>query len=280
MRLYTVINRVTLSCLIALLLAGCGASKKTSIISKNENVPADAPLSSHFDYIVTHYPDWKDVSVNISVSVSAPSQLKVSGKATLVKNQSIDLSLRVFGMEMGRMLVTQDSIYAMVKPNKIYLQESLKDFLSSYTFNVANLQQLLLGEIFLAGATQVTPTDASQFRMEGFSDGWTAVPKKQPKGVEYGFMIDIADNLRRLAGGNDRGQFAVDYTPYTSDNTAGGLAESTAISVTWGKNNIAGELRWRWDSARWNQGISSTWTTPKGFKRVRASELMKSALNQ
>lgn len=280
MRLYTSINRITLSCLIALLLVGCGATKKTSIISQNENVPANAPLSSHFDYIVTHYPDWEDVSVNVNLSVSAPSQLKVSGKATMVKDKSIDISVRVFGMEMGRLLVTQDSVYAMVKPSKIYLQESLKDFLSSYTFNVANLQQLLIGEIFLAGVPETTPADASQFKMEGFSDGWTAVPKKQPKEVEYGFMIDIADNLRRLAGGNDHGQFAVDYTTYTSDNTAKGLAESTALSVIWGKNNIAGDLRWRWDSARWNQGISPTWTTPKGFKRVRASELMKSALNQ
>lgn len=280
MRLYTSINRITLSCLIALLLVGCGATKKTSIISQNENVPANAPLSSHFDYIVTHYPAWEDVSVNVNFSVSAPSQLKVSGKATMVKDKSIDISVRVFGMEMGRLLVTQDSVYAMVKPSKIYLQESLKDFLSSYTFNVANLQQLLIGEIFLAGVPETTPADASQFKMEGFSDGWTAVPKKQPKEVEYGFMIDIADNLRRLAGGNDHGQFAVDYTTYTSDNTAKGLAESTALSVIWGKNNIAGDLRWRWDSARWNQGISPTWTTPKGFKRVRASELMKSALNQ
>lgn len=279
MTLKAIMNRVILSCLAAALLAGCGSSKKAAI-SQNENVPAGAPVSSHFDYIVTHYPDWKDVSANITVAVTSPSQLKVSGKASMVRDESIDISLRVLGMEMGRLLITRDSVYAMVKPSKIYLQESLREFMSSYGFSVANIQQLLIGEMFLAGDTDISPKDASSFKLEAFSDGWTAVPRRQPKGVEYGFMVNLADNLQRVAGGNDRGQFSVDYDTYTGDNLAKGLAEITALSVTLPKNSIAGELRWRWDSARWNQGITSSWSVPKGFKRVRSSELMKLALNQ
>lgn len=280
MTLRKVMNRVIISCLAAALLVGCGSSKKASIISKNENLPAGASLSDHFDYITTNYPDWDDVSANITVAVTSPSQVKVSGKATMVRDKSIDLSLRVFGMEMGRVLITPDSVYAMVKPSKIYLQESLKEFMSSYNFSVANIQQLLIGEMFLAGAPDITPADVSQFKMEAFSEGWTAVPRRQLKGVEYGFMINLTDNLQRVAGGNDRGQFSVDYETYTGQNTAKGLAETTTFSVVLPKKEIAGEIYWKWDSARWNQGVATTWTTPRGYKRIRPSELMKAALNQ
>ena len=67
-----------------------------------------------------------------------------------------------------------------------------------------------------------------------------------------------------------------DYGMVYVDNKMGSLMSDFTVKADTRRSKIDASLSWRWNDARWNEGVSSIWSTPKGYKRVKASDLVKS----
>ena len=75
------------------------------------------------------------------------------------QGKSIDLSLRVLGFEMGRALITSDSVFVVIKPQRTYIAESLNEVTKYVSFTTGNIQDLLMGRPFLLSKSTITAND-------------------------------------------------------------------------------------------------------------------------
>ncbi|MDE6490556.1 MAG: DUF4292 domain-containing protein [Muribaculaceae bacterium] len=94
----------------------------------------------------TRQATWTTFSAPVKIQLESPKKFSISGRATLVRDQSIYISLRMLGMEVGTVYVTPDSVFATEKLHRYILRESLTKVLDGRDIPFAELQDLLIGE--------------------------------------------------------------------------------------------------------------------------------------
>ena len=110
-------------CLCLLMVAyGCRSSKDTTTIY-NEAVDTTAS-NNHNDInkqdasynllsqVASTYKEWSDVEIPVELELLKPRNFSVSGRATMIRNQSIYISIRALGFEAANIYINNDSIYA------------------------------------------------------------------------------------------------------------------------------------------------------------------------
>lgn len=115
---------------LLLTVTNCGSTKQA------------APISS-----IDSYTGWKAVSMPVNVDLQKPMSLSASGRATLIKDSLVHISLRFIGMEVAVIRATPDSIFVVDKYHKKYFAEPTKDLLGSKWSHLSlfNLQNIMLG---------------------------------------------------------------------------------------------------------------------------------------
>lgn len=268
--------------LSSLLLAGCRSSKSTS--SRTSTTPVaqtEKPAGDAFERITANYTEWTDVNVPVNIRISQPAKFSISGRAAMVRGKSIDISLRVLGFEMGRALITSDSVFVVIKPQRTYIAESLNEVTKYVSFTTGNIQDLLMGRPFLLSKSTITATDRKLVEIEAFEQGLLINPRKQPSMANYGYAVGFEDLLMKLIiVGTQPHNFKADvsYMRHVADTGAGALASDVEIDISDGKKNYSASLNWKWNNAKWNSGISTDFSIPRGYKRILAKDLLKSAL--
>lgn len=122
-------NRISLSIVIVvitLLMTGCRSGKEAA-----RTEPAAT---------------WSTFSAPVKLQLESPKRFSLSGRATLVRDKSIYISLRMLGMEVGTVYVTPDSVFATEKLHRYIVRESLSKALEGHDIPFAELQDLLIGE--------------------------------------------------------------------------------------------------------------------------------------
>ena len=141
---------------LALLLAGCGSSKKSG--KSNEyspetgSVTPGAVSTDDCRQVLANYGLWQRLKTPVTLRLYSPKSVSISGNAVMERGKSIMISLRFLGMEIGSLYVTNDSIQIIDKFNKRYVKEPLAQLLAGFPVNISNVQDLLLGRPFLLGS--------------------------------------------------------------------------------------------------------------------------------
>lgn len=274
--------RLTLALLLSLaLLSGCRTSRQPSSNSRSSSaIPAEISLQTpaqRAESLCATYAEWDDVSLPLKASVSAKSGLSCSGKASMKRGQWISISLRMLGFEVASLWIDSDSIHAVDRYHKIYLSESITSIMGSRAVTVADIQDLLMGRAFLAGPSGGTlaPALIPSFELDQAAEGLMLIPRTQPAGLEYGFILspDVNSVMAASAGRAGRNPVTVTYGSFVSTRFAGTFASVANISFP--ARKLSGSLRWDFDSAKWNTSLSASWSAPKGYRRISASELLK-----
>ncbi|MCM1472029.1 MAG: DUF4292 domain-containing protein [Bacteroides sp.] len=261
-----------------LTLVGC-RSNRTSV-APSSSVQADM-LKSQSDArvelrsILASYADWQRLRVPVTVSVSKPKQISISGTAFFERGKSISITLKYFGFEIGSLYVDNDSIMVIDKLHKSFACESVGRFLAGFDVSVDNLQNLLLGHVFVLGKDNAAIDDFSKAEMEVISaDSWLLIPPSPSSALSYGFSFEPAAVLKALivqSGANP----PVTCMYGTSRLTAfGPMAESVGISYAKGKTTIDAELQWNFDKAKWDKDVQSRQkSVPSGYRRITSAEI-------
>ncbi len=259
-------------------LAGCRSTKGGT---GQGSIVTDLPLKERYESVVSGYGGWTDVSVPVSVEIDAPARFSISGRIKMVRGKSVDVSLRMLGFEVGRIYATSDSVYGMIKPSKVYMAESLKEIFPGMPFTIGNLQELLLGRMFIMGKPSLTVRDYGKFELQTAMDGWGAFPKNRPDMLQYAFGFTSGNvmacmELGVVKSGGDAVLARGDYASPYSEGKRGCFPGDFSIVCSKGdKTVVDGSLTWKWRSASWDEGNIPVWSVPKGYRRVKGADLMK-----
>lgn len=118
-------------------LTGCRTNKTT-----RPEMPVPTPSTTQTPVKAG---EWHDLYVPVKVRITSPMQLSLSGRATMVRDSVIHISMRVFGMEMAVANVTPDSVTIIDKYHRSYFAESTKKLLGSHEMTIGEMQDVLLG---------------------------------------------------------------------------------------------------------------------------------------
>lgn len=268
--LITLSALLTVSCRSGRSATGSGDSYEPSGSSLSQSA-----LKTRLTTLSDSYGDWTDLKAPLTLRLKSPKKLSISGTLTMKRGENIHLSLRFLGIEMASMMVTQDSIFALYKLEKLYFAESLTDLLGGFPATVENVQDLLLGRAFILGDT---PLSASRCKLEGDRFNWTITPEGSPKGMSYTFTVDTGtDRLESLTvTPGSRKPMTAEYSDF-SKGPFGPFAATTLLTASGASTTLSAELDINANRSEWNTGAAKTWTAPKGYTRVTAAQIMKIA---
>ena len=274
-------------CLCAVVaMSSCRSSKSatttpstTSSSNVNiEEIHSNIMLSSKLDSVGALYHSWNDVELPVDLELISPNEFSVSGRATMVKDKSIYISIRVFGFEAANIYINNDSIHATYKMGKIYIADDVRKLLKGYPVNVGDLQNILLGRAFILGDGTIKSANGISVLSKGAT--WEASPKCEIDGVNYYFTFNSVDDTLKLLTVLIQGANSVHCYYNNIDNSAAGkVAEELTISANANKQQLKASIKWNLKKAKWNTGATPKWKAPKGYKRVNVEDLLN-AFNQ
>lgn len=272
--------RLTIFLLVSLsLLSGCRSQKEAARPAPAE-IPAEIPLQTpqqRMSALCAAYADWEDLSVPIKASVTAKNGLGCSGKAAMKRGEWISISLRMLGFEVASVWVGTDSVHAVDRYHKMYLSESIGEIFGNAGVTVTDIQDLLLGRAFLAGPQGGTLSAAllPSFHTEQAPEGLMMLPVKQPESVEYGFILSPDVNTVAGATVGIAGKYPVTvaYSGFVNTLYAGSFA--SVADIDFPARKISGSIRWEFEKARWNTGLTNRWTAPRGYRRISGRQLLQ-----
>lgn len=264
---------------LVVILVGCGSSKQasTTISATPQQIDADSTylLLKHLGNATSKYKEWNDVVIPIELSLTQPKEFSVTGRATMVKDESIYISIRVFGFEAANIYLNNDSIYATYKLNKLYIAEDIKKLFAGYPVTIGNIQDLLLGRAFILGKGTLNYEMKDDLTLKLSPDTWSATPNQNLKKGYYTFLFATNCDMLKMLTVNIDKYNPVDCTYDTTTTTPIGLVSNSAqISTTIKGTPISAEITWKTDGAKWNSGAKPNWKAPKGYNRVEASALI------
>ncbi|MDE7388450.1 MAG: DUF4292 domain-containing protein [Muribaculaceae bacterium] len=134
-------------CIPAILIAACailapGCRSKKSASAEHQQSTAVVNESAKDGTSAT----WSSLYAPVSLDIMQPVQFSTSGRGQMVRGQSIWLSMRMIGMEVGSAVATPDMAVVAVKmPRKMKLEVPLVDFLNRAGASFELVQEALLG---------------------------------------------------------------------------------------------------------------------------------------
>lgn len=256
---------------ICLGLAGCHSGKTVSPSTPEKRVTV-ASLPERAATVAAELRPWTSLKVPVSIKLSSPGKISLSGTAVMERGKALSISLRFIGMvSVGSLTVTADSVTVIDTYHRIYLSEPTKELLRGLPFDIADLQDLLLGRPFAAGASGL-PADGLTLGVAE-PDGWVMTPDFNSGGWSYSFIFGD-DNLVRSAVLDRRGATAatVEYGDVDTATPAGPVAATAALDVP-GRKPVSLTVTWRMARAEWGSGAVQLPAIPSGYRRITLDNL-------
>lgn len=257
---------------ICLTLAGCHSTKTVTTTPSPGQQVSVASLPERAAVVAGELRPWNTLKVPVSIKLSSPGKITLSGTAVMERGKALSISLRFMGMvSVGSLTVTTDSVTVIDTYHRMYLSEPTRSLLRGLPFDIADLQDLLLGRPFAAGADGL-PADGITLGTAA-PDGWVMTPDFNASGWTYSFIFG-ADNRVRSAvlDRNDSTAATVEYGDLATDTPAGPVASTAALDVP-GKRPVALTVSWRMARAEWGSGAVSVPAIPSGYRRITLENL-------
>lgn len=276
-RLKTAAISLVVMCSITV-ATGCGSQRSAthSAPVAETSLASDADMARTLRNIVDSYGDWQRLRVPVTVELSQPKSVSISGTAIMERDKSIMIMLKYFGFEVGSLYLTDDSITVVDKIHKSYFKESVGKFLGGFNVSISNLQDLLVGRIFELGQHQTLPSSLSKGELEKVSSSeWLLIPKSKSS-VSYGFRFNPADVLHALicqTGANP--PVTCIYEPPQS-TAVGPLSPAVSVNYDKGRTKIEARLEWNWRKVRWNSDVDlRVPSVGKDYKKISSADVSK-----
>ena len=136
-----------------ILVASCGTKKKVVIKKEDRDKPEVL-----FEEMIQNQinADWLEGKVKVRYS-DKYQNLRGSGTIKMRKDSVIWMNVKALGFEVGRVLITKDSIFALMRLQRQYIAESLDYVERSYNMpaDLGLIQNLILGNPLFFQTTRV-----------------------------------------------------------------------------------------------------------------------------
>ena len=219
---------------------------------------------------------WETFYAPFSFRCVQPTSLSVSGRATMVRDQYIYLSMRMMGFEVATVYVDRDSAFVADKYHKVYMAEPISSLTARTGITIGDIQDILMGRAFYPGKGTLCLVEEVQayFSPMEQEDGIVLMPRRIPAGTSWFFTIDDSPELRRLTVEPDGlSPFMAEYGVAIIGD-AGSVASSITIAGEVGDRPIEAMCQWNLEKAKWNEPVNEPSLSFRGYRRLSAAELM------
>ena len=256
---------------IAALLTACGTSRKATGNLPNVQTTTTA---DPVDAVVSTLGDWQTLQTGGNITLNAGSSFSSSIQVRMVRDQAIYISLRpLLGIEVGKLLITADSVYAVDKVHKRYVAEKVSLLTAGIPVTVSDVQDIFLGRPFIIG--QGTLSEGLKQQVTASSEGNRTVvtANEQYKGYGYAFTLDKTGRIVSLditPAGGSTADYQVKYADVRSTR-AGNIAHSIKVNATIEKKKLDFSLTYK--NIDWNGNVKIDRDIPGGYSRMNAKDL-------
>lgn len=271
-------NNIAILITLAALLTACGSLKKNATPPDGQTSTTTTSTTTATvdprDEIIATLGDWQTLQTGGNIKLNAGSSFSSGIQVRMVRDQAIYISLRpMLGIEVGKLVITADSIYAVDKVHKRYIAEKVSILTSGIPVTVRDVQDIFLGRPFIIGKGTFN---------EALKDGATASresgsillkPNENYKGYGYAFTFDKKTRITSLdivPQGSTTAAYQVKYND-VAQTLAGNIAHAVNANATIEKKNISFSLTYK--DIEWNGKVKIDQNIPSNYKRMSARDL-------
>ena len=264
----------------ALLLGACSSHRKSATTQPTETAAPSKKIRAKNTpevlLLTDTYSQWETFYAPFSFQAIQPARLSVSGRATMVRDKYIFLSLRMLGIEIAFAYIDSDSVYVADKIHKIMAAAPLDAITSTTNMTLGNVQDLMLGRAFYPGKESLCTVDLPEVLFSAApQNGFTILtPRRIPGGVDWYYTLDETPALSRLTiEPEGKSIFVVDFDG-VRNTEVGMVASEVEVSGKLGSRNVEAMYEWTLAKAKWNQPVSNPSVNFTGYRQMSVSDLL------
>lgn len=271
-------NNLLIIAATMLLLSACGTMKKAAPTPQGagstSTTTTENPTYDPFNAIVATLGDWQSLQTGGNISIKGSSNFSSSIQVRMVRDQAIHISLRpLLGIEVGRLVITGDSLIAVDKVHKRYIAEKVSVLTAGIPMTVSDVQDVFLGRPFVLGQGTASEQLKEFLNVSRQGNAIVLTSGKQFKGYGYAFTFEPSKRITSLdivPTGATVAAYQVKYSD-VKGTEAGNIAHGIDVDATVEKKKLSFSLDYK--SIDWNRSVKIDRSIPSGYKRMSASDL-------
>lgn len=269
-------NKIITLITIAALMTACGTAKKAATLPDVNPTTQTTPqgaTTDPCDAVIASLGDWQTMQTGGNIKLNAGSSFSSAIQVKMVRDEAIYISLRpVLGIEVGKLIIIADSLYAVDKVHKRYIAEKVSILTSGIPVTVSDVQDIFLGRPFIIG--KGTLSEALKAQVSTASSSPLALTAKESfKGYGYSFSFDKSNRITSLdimPTGSATAAYQVKYSDVKS-TSAGNIAHAMSAAATVEKKKISFSLTYK--DIDWNGKVKIDRSIPGNYSRMSARDL-------
>ena len=266
-------NNIAIIVLLAIMMTACGTAKKATNVPSSTSTTPQGTITDPCDDIIATLGDWQTLQTGGNIKLSAGSSFSSAIQVRMVRDEAIYISLRpMLGIEVGKLIITADSLYAVDKVHKRYIAEKVSILTSGIPVTVSDVQDIFLGRPFIIGQGTLSETLKSQVTASSNSP-LVLKAKESFKGYGYSFSFDKSNHISSLdimPTGSTTAAYQVKYSDVRGTR-AGNIAHSVNVNATIEKKKMAFSLTYK--DIDWNGKVKIDKGISNGYSRMSARDL-------
>ena len=270
-------NNIAILITLAAMMTACGTFKKATSNTDTTTTNTTTPQGDYtdpYDAVIATLGDWQTLQTGGNIKLNAGSSFSSSIQMRMVRDQAIYISLRpVLGIEVGRLLITADSLYAVDKVHKRYIAEKVSILTSGIPLTVSDVQDIFLGRPFIIGKGTMNEDVKAGITVTREGNMVLLTPGEQYKGYGYTFTFDKNNRITSLdivPVSSGTAAFQVKYSD-VKGTTAGNIAHGINANATVDNKKMALSLTYK--DIDWNGNVKIDRSIPGGYSRMSARDL-------
>lgn len=271
---------LTITALLLVIAAtGCKSSKSTTSTTGITRLDSQQSMRQNFEETLASYGIWNTLKTSGKITIGGQKSFTSSMQMTMVRNQEIAISLRpMLGIEMGKIYITNDSIFIINKIDNYYIAESLKLITGGVPLTVSDMQSIFLSRIFELGNDTITADAPTLESLSQLSDNTMSVEFCPAICLGYIFRIDTQLRLQQLDvafTGIDAG-LNVTYSNHNNIAPYGQTANDVLLTTHIGDDDLWLELHY--NSIEWEREVKSGVKISSKLKRIPGTDFLKATI--
>ena len=271
-------NIAILIMLVAMTTA-CGTFKKTASVPESTTTTPTS-VTDPCSAIIATLGNWQTLQAGGSINLNAGSSFSSSIQVRMIRDQAIYISLRpLLGIEVGKLIITADSLYAVDKVHKRYIAEKVSILTSGIPVTVSDVQDIFLGRPCIIGKGTLNEENKSEMTVTQQGNTVVIAPSEHYKGYGYTFTFNKSNRITSLdivPAGSSTAAYQAKYSD-VRNTAAGNIAHNINANATIEKKQVALSLSFK--DIEWNGKVKMDMGIPGSYKRMSARDLFSMFAN-
>ena len=269
-------NNIAIVALMAVMLTACGTFKKATTVpdttTTTQTTKQDTPID-RCDAVLATLGDWQALQTGGNIKLSAGSSFSSAIQVRMIRDEAIYISLRpMLGIEVGKLVITADSLYAVDKIHQRYIAEKVSILTSGIPVTVSDVQDIFLGRPFIIGKGTLSES-LKHLVTASTNSPLTLTANESYKGHGYSFSFDKNNRITSLdivPTGSTAAAYQVKYSDVRGTK-AGNIAHSVNVAASIEKKKMAFSLSYK--DIEWNGKVKIDKGIPDNYSRMSAKDL-------